>query len=40
MTAEGREIDALLVEMARKHRRLVLELAKALAREVDAAEAG
>ncbi len=39
MTAEGREIDALLVELPRKHRRLVLDMAKALARESDAAEA-
>ena len=33
MTAEGREVDRLLVEMQRKHRRLVLDLARALARE-------
>lgn len=39
MTAEGREIDHLLVELPRKHRRLVLDMAKALARESDAADA-
>ena len=31
MTLEGREVDKLLVDMARKHRRLVLDLARALA---------
>lgn len=30
MTLEGREIDRLLVEMSRKHRRLVLDMARAL----------
>ena len=30
MTLEGREVDKLLVDMTRKHRRLVLDLARAL----------
>ena len=38
MTTEGREIDRLLVELPRKHRRLILDMAKALARESTAAE--
>ena len=33
VTAEGREIDGLLVNMSGKHRRLVLDLARALASE-------
>ena len=33
MTAEGLEIDRLLVELPRKHRRLVLDMARALARD-------
>ena len=37
MTVEGREIDRLLVELPRRHRRLVLEMARALARESEAA---
>ena len=36
MTAEGREIDRLLVEMKSKRRRLVLDLARALAAESEA----
>ena len=39
MTPEGRDIDRLLVELPRKHRRLVLDLARALANDVSAAEA-
>ncbi len=31
LTLEGREIDGLLVEMKRKHRRLLLDMARALA---------
>ena len=37
MTAEGREIDRLLVELPRKHRRLVVDMARALAQAPDAA---
>lgn len=33
VTAEGREIDGLLINMSRMHRRLALELARALAAE-------
>ena len=39
MTAEGREIDRLLVEMPRRHRRLVLDMARALADDGETAAA-